>query len=261
MAATVRLEGDLDVAALAGALGELVRRQQALRTTFHAGAEGPVQHLAAAAPASLGVVDLTALPAARRAAESDRLASAEALRPFDLAAGPLLRTCLLLLAPADRLLVANLHHIVADGWSIEVLVRELAVLYEALCAGTVPALPELPVQYGDCAVWQRQWLHGEWLEERLGYWRERLGGIPPELALPFDLPAGAVADFRGAVRGVALAPPLAAALRGLGERWGCTLFMVLVAGFQALLSGTAAKTTWWWARRLPTVRVARLEDL
>ncbi|HEX5760247.1 MAG TPA: amino acid adenylation domain-containing protein [Thermoanaerobaculia bacterium] len=233
--AAARLEGALDAGALGRALSEVVRRHEALRTTFTAAGEEPAQLLHPPAATPLPLADLASLEPRRRAAESERLAREEARRPFDLTRGPLLRAALLRRGPADHLLVLVLHHIVCDGWSMEVLVRELAALYAAFAAGAPSALPELPIQYADFALWQRQWLAGEEVERQLGYWRRRLAAAPV-LELPGDRPRPAARRHAGGRQPVPLAAPLAAALRQLGRREGTTLFMTLLAAFQALLA-------------------------
>jgi hypothetical protein len=177
----LRLEGALAVGALAAAFTGVVERHEVLRTTYGEGAGGAVQRIDPQSPVMVPVLDLVALPEARRAAESARLARQEALRPFDLAAGPVLRVRLVRRGPARHDLMVNLHHIAFDGWSMGVLVREVAALYAARRAGQRPDLPELSVQYADYAAWQRRWLQGEALERQVAYWREALAGLPPLL--------------------------------------------------------------------------------
>src|SRR6185436_13565383 len=190
------------------------------------------------APAPLPEVDLRALPADRRETEARRLAAAEALRPCDLSRGPLLRAGLLRLsagAGGDALLLLTVHHIVADGWSMSILVRELGALYAAFCQGRPSPLPALPVQYADYAAWQRQWLQGEVLASQLAYWRERLAGAPAVLELSTDRPRPPVPTYRGARESLALSPALSEALRRLSRHHEATLFMTLLAAFQELL--------------------------
>jgi amino acid adenylation domain-containing protein len=233
--AIVRLPVEIDLAVFERSLTEVVRRHESLRTTFRGGAGGPLQHIAPPSPVPLPIVDLAALPPERRHGEAGRLSVAEARRPFDLAAGPLLRTLLLRSGPGEQVLVANLHHIVADAGSVEVLGKELAVLYPALRLGAPSPLPELPVQYADFAQWQRLRLSGAALDELLSWWSEQLNGAPPELSLPFEAPLGEAPGFHGGMHGFDLPPVLVGELRRLGDRQGCTLFMVLLAAFQALL--------------------------
>jgi amino acid adenylation domain-containing protein len=245
--AALRLEGRLDVAALAWALGETVRRHEALRTTFPAVDGRPVQVIhpePAGAGVEIPVADLRALPGGiggPRERELGRLVAFEARRPFDLARGPLLRAAVVRLAERDSALLVTLHHIISDGWSIAILVRELGALYREARAGGSSSLPPLPLQYADFAVWQRGWQTGEVLAAEIAWWKERLAGLPPELSLPFDRPRPPVARHRGlqvhlplpALVG-ALAP--LAALAALARREGATFFMALLAAFQVLLS-------------------------
>jgi amino acid adenylation domain-containing protein len=230
-----RLRGRLAPAVLAAALSEIVRRHEALRTRFAEEADGPVQVIDPAGAFTLPQVDLGGLAEPERRREESRLLSEEALRPFDLARGPLLRTLLLRLEEGERVLMLAMHHIVSDGWSMEVLLRELGALYEAGLAGAASPLPELPVQYADFAVWQREWLRGEVLESQLAYWRERLTGHPPALELPTDRPRPAVQTFRGAAEAMRLGAELSERLRTLSRRSGTPLFMTALAGFLALL--------------------------
>ncbi|MEA2604526.1 MAG: hypothetical protein QOF89_5518, partial [Acidobacteriota bacterium] len=241
--ALVRLVGRLAVDALVEALREIVRRHEALRTVFHlpAGEDEPVQAILPAAAVPLPLVDLSAVPPASREAEARRLAAVQTRRPFDLARGPLLRAVLLRLAgPEDpqgseHVLLLSLHHIVTDGWSMGVLMREVAALYGAFSAGLPSPLPELPVQYADYATWQRDWLAGEVLAAQIAYWRDALAGVPPLLDLPTDRPRPPVQTFRGAHRTTFFPPELAEPVRQLGRSRGLTTFMVLLAALQTLL--------------------------
>ncbi|HEX6041750.1 condensation domain-containing protein, partial [Longimicrobium sp.] len=232
----LRLRGALDAAALRAALGGVAARHEVLRTTFHERDGDAVQVVHPPAPVPLPVVDLRALPPARRADQARRLAGREALRPFDLSRGPLLRGTLLRLDDDDHVLCVSLHHIVSDGWSRGVLVREVSALYGAFARGGDAGLAPLPLQYGDFAVWQRAWLRGEVLEEELGYWRDRLAGAPPLLEVPTDRPRGAGEGARAGSVSRVLAPELSAAVRALARREGCTLFMTLLAAWQVLLA-------------------------
>jgi amino acid adenylation domain-containing protein len=236
MPAAVRLTGRLDVAALRGSLAEVVRRHEVLRTALREEGGAPVPHLAPAAPLPLPVVDLSSLSLAERTRESERLAREEARRPFDLGRAPLLRGTLVRQGDGGWLLLLTLHHVVGDGWSIGVLVRELGTLYEAFAAGRPLPLPELSLQYTDFAFWQRGWLAGEELERQLGFWREAMAGAPVTLELPADRPRPPVASLRGGRRRVELPAELAGRLRTLGQERGATLFMVLLATFAAQLA-------------------------
>jgi amino acid adenylation domain-containing protein len=235
----VRLSGPLQVPALRAALSEVVRRHAALRTTFAAEEGGAVQRIHPAAPVPLPEIDLSGLAGDE---EARRLARAEAWAPFDLAAGPLLRCALLRLARDERWLLLTMHHIVSDGWSLGILLRELSALYEAFRAGQASPLSELPIRYVDFARWQRGWLRGETLERQIAWWRAQLADDTP-LALPLDRPRPALPSFRGASRAAALPPALYAALAALGREQGATPFMVLLAAFQALLHRWTGQTS------------------
>ncbi|HOR01271.1 MAG TPA: amino acid adenylation domain-containing protein [Anaerolineae bacterium] len=232
----VRLRGALSVAALERSLNEIVRRHEALRTRFAATGGHPTQVIAPSLTIDLPQADLSALGEPARGAEVRRLAAEEARLPFDLAQGPLVRARLLRLGPEEHVALLTLHHIVADGWSMGVLVGELAVLYQAFVAGEPSSLPELGVQYADYARWQRAWLRGEALERQLAYWKRQLAGSPPLLELPIDHPRPAVQSSRGATHAFTLERDLAEQLTALSRREGVTLFMTLLASFQALLA-------------------------
>jgi amino acid adenylation domain-containing protein len=236
IAATVRFGGTLDPVALEQALRALVCRHDILRTTFVARAGQPVQLVAPNLPLAVPLVDLCGLPEIERESRVRELAVAEARKPFDLACGPLLRASLLRLGDDEHLLLLTVHHIAADGWSMRVLVRELAEVYEAFAAGHEVLLPELPAQYADHAIRQRQSLQGQVLGEQLAYWRERLAGASPVLNLPTDHPRPTTQAYCGARHPFRLPAGLAEAVRAMGRQYGCTPFMVLLATFQALLS-------------------------
>ncbi|HSK76672.1 MAG TPA: amino acid adenylation domain-containing protein, partial [Thermoanaerobaculia bacterium] len=222
----VTLAGELDVIALKEALRQTAARHEILRTVF---LPGPLQHVREEAEVPFTLADLSALPSDRREDEAAREAIAEARRPFDLAARPPIRALLLRLAPADHRLVLDLHHIVTDGWSAGVLLREVATHYVG-DAGSAPS-----IQYGDFAVWQRNWLSGETLERLLDHWRERLAGPLPVLELPVDRPRAAAAGALGERLPFVLSPEEADVFRTLARRRGATLFAALLAGFTALL--------------------------
>jgi amino acid adenylation domain-containing protein len=231
-----RLTGELRADVLAKALGELLRRHEVLRTTFPLVDGQPVQVISPAGAHQLPLVDLGHLPEGERETAARRLAEAEAEQPFDLARGPVFRAKLLRLGAQDHRLLLTLHHIAADGWwSLEVFTRELSALYEALATGRPSPLPELPIQYADYGMWQRQWLQGEALREHVAYWKQQLGGAPWKLELPADRPRPAVQTLRGARHYFSLASPLAGAARTLSRKEGTTLFMTLLAAFKTFL--------------------------
>ena len=226
-----RLEGALDPGVLARALSEVGRRHEVLRCVLRTVDGKPVQVLLPPAPFLLPVVDLEGMPEA----EALRLVGEEARRPFDLATGPLLRATVLRLGDREHVLLLTQHHVVSDGWSMGVFVREVVTLYGAFAAGRPSPLPELPIQYADFATWQRRRLQGESLEELLGWWRERLAGAPELLELPADRPRPPVQGWAGGTLSFVLAAEARDALDTLARREGATLFMVLLAAFDALL--------------------------
>ncbi len=232
----LRLRGDFSPSAFAASLSAILARHEALRTTFATAGGRPVQVIGEPFRAAPAWIDLSGLPAGRREEVAQELAAAESARPFDLVRGPLLRATLLRLEDDSHVALLTLHHIVSDGWSLGVLVREMRELYTALVTGRPPALPELPAQYADFAVWQRAWLSGEVLEEQLGWWRERLAGAPALLDLPLDRPRPPAQSFRGARVPVRFPRELAGKIAAWSRERGATLFMVALAGFQALLS-------------------------
>src|SRR6185312_12506173 len=231
----VELSGELEVVALAQTLSEVVRRHEVLRTHF--GEEGgePVQVIEEEAALPLPLTDLSGLGEVERAAAVRELAQEEAGQAFELSRGPLLRVQLLRLEETEHVVLLTLHHIITDGWSTGVLIKEVATLYEAYSQGRPSPLAELEWQYGDYAAWQREWLQGEVLEEQLRYWRRQLGGELPVLELPTDRPRPAVQSYRGASYAVSLSRSLTAGLQEFSRREGVTLFMTLLAAFQVLL--------------------------
>jgi amino acid adenylation domain-containing protein len=233
--AAVRLVGQLDLAALARSFTEIIRRHEVLRTTFVERDGRAEQLIAPPTPVGLPLADLSGQPAQEREAELQRLATAEAARAFDLGSGPLLRVCLLRLDREEHALLLTMHHIISDGWSVGVLIRELGALYAAYSRGQESPLAELPLQYADYAQWQRNRLHDEALAEQLAYWRNQLQGAPSLLALPTDRPRPAMQTFSGAAHTLMFPPELSAALKSLSQREGVTLFMTLLAAFQMLL--------------------------
>ncbi|MFP5284189.1 MAG: non-ribosomal peptide synthetase, partial [Thermoanaerobaculia bacterium] len=231
--------GELTVPALAAAFDAVVRRHEALRTLFAPGPDGedPVQ-LVCRAPLQrepLPVVDLGGLPETARRAEAERITSEAARRPYDLERGPLVRTALLRLGPEEHRLLVGTHHIVSDAWSVGVLLRELSALYQAALAVHASPLPPLPVQYPGFAVWQHRRLTEEAADAQLAWWREHLAGVPTVLERPADRPRPAVPSLRGERLRLPLGAGLEPALTALGRRQGATLFMTLLAAFQALL--------------------------
>jgi amino acid adenylation domain-containing protein len=236
LSVALRAEGPLDAAVLCLCLREIIRRHEALRTVFAASQGVPMQVVQPAGPFRLPVVDLSGLAESRREKTALSLAGNEAAHPFDLGRGPLLRGLLLRLAAEHHITALTLHHIASDGWSMGVLLREVTALYKAFIASRPSPLPDLPVQYADFAVWQQSWLHGEILDSEISFWRRQLAGLPSLLELPADRPRLAVQSFRGASRPVRLPADLTRQIAALCRREGATPFMVLLAGFQALLA-------------------------
>ncbi|MEA1671913.1 non-ribosomal peptide synthetase [Nitrospirillum sp. BR 11163] len=239
MAATLDLHGDLDARALEGALNAVIARHEILRTAYpenDADEDGePIAWPAATLTLSLAMDDLSPLPAEEREACALAMREAEMGRPFDLAQGPPLRARLLRLAPGHHQLLFAMHHMVADGWSVGILTRDLSTAYRAARAGTPPDWPALPVQYADYAVWQQALLSGEGLRSRVAFWRGHLAGAPTRLRLPTDRPRPPVAQTAGGVLRFALPPDLLARLGVWARSRGATPFMALLASFQALL--------------------------
>ncbi|MBD1832152.1 amino acid adenylation domain-containing protein [Cyanobacteria bacterium FACHB-472] len=240
--AAVRLVGSLNLTALEEAFNEIVRRHEALRTTFVTVEGQPVQAIASTLTVPLPVIDLRSqsLCEGELETEAQRITTQEAQRPFDLSKDPFLRVTLLRLDESEYVLLLVLHHIVSDGWSMGVLIRELAALYTAFASckddkfSVSTPLPELPIQYADFAHWQREWLQGELLETQLAYWRQQLDGISI-LNLPTDRPRPAVQSYRGATQLLQLPKSLSKALEALSQQEGVTLFMTLLAAFQTFL--------------------------
>ena len=229
-----RLTGALDEEALQKALDQIVARHEALRTTFVTVDGSPVQVIGPKRSVGLSVVDLRALSDPDRDAEAQRLLVATTRRTFDLSQDLMLRALLLRLAERDHILLLVTHHIASDGWSSGILWRELGELYRAFSRGEPNPLPELPIQYLDYAVWQREWLQGELLERQLSYWTKQLDGSGA-LQLPTDRPRPSVRKYQGKRQTIELSKQLSQKLRALSRQQGTTLFMTLLAAFQTLL--------------------------
>ncbi len=233
---TLRMRGPLDAACLERSINEIVRRHEALRTTFTSKQGEPAQVVAPSLVLPLSQRDLTALPQAEREAQALELAREEARLPFNLAHGPLLRATLLQLSPDDHVLLLTMHHITSDAWSAGIFMQELSTLYEAFLAGKPSPLPDLAIQYPDYAAWQRQWLRDDVLAKQLDYWRTHLQGAPPVLVLPADRPRAQAQSFRGTYQEIPLAVELSQEIKQFSQREGVTPFMTLLAGFKTLLA-------------------------
>jgi alpha-ketoglutarate-dependent taurine dioxygenase len=233
--AAVRLRGSLDVAALERSLNEIMRRHEALRATFHAVEGKPVQVIAPPGLIPLRLICLDELVEAAREAEAWRTIIAEAKQPFDLSTGPLLRATLLRLDIEEHIILLTMHHIISDGWSMGILLDEVAILYRAFSEGKPSPLPELPIQYTDFAQWQRRWFRGEVLEMHLAYWNQQLKDPLPVLQLPMDRRRPPIQTYNGAIQSITLSPDLSEAIKTLSEREAATPFMTLLAAFKTLL--------------------------
>jgi amino acid adenylation domain-containing protein len=230
----LRLTGQLNVIVLEESFGEILRRHEVLRTTFMTDDDRPVQMISPAGDFTLLKIDISDMREEQRKMKVLELANEEASKPFDLTAGPLLRATLLRLGRQEHVLLLTVHHIVSDGWSMGIIYRELSALYEAFLQGDPSPLPDLPIQYADFAVWQRQWLQGQKLERQLSFWKEHLKGAPV-LELASDYPRPSVQTFNGALHTLQFPKTLTESLHGLSRKEGVTLFMVLLAAFQTLL--------------------------
>jgi amino acid adenylation domain-containing protein len=233
----LRLCGVLNEGALQATLDRIMARHESLRTRFVLAEGQPVQVIATA---DIGFVlarhNLSGLTTDQQASEVTRISTEEANQAFDLGAGPLVRGRLLRIAPEEHVLLLTLHHIVTDGWSNHVLVREFSTLYAAYCEGQSDPLPPLAIQYADYAVWQRNWLQGEQFERQLGFWKAHLDDAPALLALPTDRPRPPVQSYAGGHAGLRLPAELVASLRTLSQRHGVSLFMTMLAGWSVLLA-------------------------
>ncbi len=233
--ATVQFEGILDVAALEQSLNEIIRRHEVLRTTFKVIDDQPVQVINPHSAVFLPIVDLQRMPTSEQTAETRRLATEAAQKPFNLTCDRLLRATLLQLGKSAHVLVLVIHHSVADGFTLGILMRELGLLYDAFVSSEPASLPVLPIQYADYAVWQRERLRGERRETLLSYWKQQLEGIPPLLELPSDRPRPATQTFRGDTVSFHIDRALTEQLKALGHASGSTPFMVLLTAFNILL--------------------------
>jgi aspartate racemase len=235
MPMAVELDGALDESALRQAIDEIVARHEVLRARYESVDGNPVQVVARGASVVLRVSDLREQVNGEREASVRTILREEACQPFDLTRDVMMRVRLIRLKDQEHMLVVTMHHIASDGWSWGVFFSELAALYRDFAAGRPPSLPELPIQYADYAVWQRQWLQGDALARQLNYWKTRLAGAPDVLELPADRPRPAVQTFRGQWCAAELPAALGRELQALSRREGCTLFMTLLAAFMTLL--------------------------
>ena len=230
----LRVRGDLRRELLERVLSEVVRRHEVLRTRFELREGQPAQIIDRASPVAASVIDVSGLEERQREKEARRVAGEEAARGFDLSRGPLLRAKILRLGGQDQALLLTMHHIVSDEWSMGVLINEVNRLYAAYSRGEASPLEELPIQYADYAVWQREWLRGEALDHQVSYWREQLEGVEA-LELPTDYRRPVIQSHEGAGEGVLIPAETLDRLRELGRREGVTMFMLLMSAFKILL--------------------------
>jgi amino acid adenylation domain-containing protein len=235
IATAVHLRGELQVEALEQTFTEIVRRHEALRTVFELVDDAPAQVILEPQPFAIPVTSLSAFSEADKQAMVLRVIREETRTSFDLSKSLPLRVSLVQLGSDEHVLILTMHHIVSDGWSIGVLVKEVAELYEAFCAGLPSPLPDLPIQYADFASWQRRWLQGNVLEDHLAYWRKELAGTLPASPLTEDKPRPAVSSFAGVTRTFEISKSLTEQVKQLSRATETTLFMTLMAAFQTLL--------------------------
>ncbi|MBT9574273.1 MAG: non-ribosomal peptide synthetase [Pseudomonas umsongensis] len=238
----VRLTGRLNLSALEQAFASLVARHETLRTVFAVQADDSLLQVPATAPLLIEQVDFSTLPAAAREQAVVEAAERQSVLPFDLGTGPLLRVTLLKLAEQEHVLLLTLHHIVSDGWSMNVLIDEFIRCYDAFDAGTQPQLAALPIQYSDYALWQRRWLEAGEQGRQLDYWQVQLGDEHPVLELPTDHPRPAMPSYRGTRYEFAVDGQLAEQLRATAQKHNITLFMLLLGAFNVLLHRYTGQT-------------------
>lgn len=231
----IRLSGRLSIPAFEQTINEIVRRHEALRTTFTLKDNQATQIIAPRLTISVPLVSLTDLPVAERESSLNQLAVEESRRAFVLSHGPLLRITLVRLAETEHALLVTMHHIISDYWSLGIFIRELGALLEASLAGKQSPLTELSIQYSDYAVWQREWMQGSLLQSQRSYWQEQLAGYLPLLDLPGQRPPRSITDLRGRTSTLLLSESLSASLKSLSQQEGCTLTMTLLAAFKLLL--------------------------
>jgi pristinamycin I synthase 3 and 4 len=233
--AALKVIGEFRSPTLEQTLNEIIRRHETLRTSFGTQDGEAVQIIAPRAILELPVIDLSRVPARERDFQAEQLATQAASAPFDLAAGPLIRTLLMRVGPREHMLIITMHHIISDGWSIGVLVKELSSIYNGFSQAAPSALPELPIQYADFAIWQRERLRGAVLDEQLSFWKNQLEGAPEVINLATDRPRPPRPSFRGAKVPLELPADLGQGLKRMCQDSGATLFMGILAAFQLLL--------------------------
>ncbi|MBD2690475.1 non-ribosomal peptide synthetase [Anabaena catenula] len=231
----VRVLGDLNITALEASLNEIIKRHEALRTALIAVEGLPMQVITANLQLSLPIIDLQALSKPEQETQVQQLINQETQQPFDLSQVPLLRVIILKLSSTEYVIIFTMHHIISDAWSMSVIIREIVALYPAFAGGKPFALPDLPIQYADFAVWQRQWLQGQVLENHLAYWKQKLGAALPVLKLPYTQNQAATPSNQAGVQTFSLSAELSEALKTLSRQENVTLFMTMVAALKTLL--------------------------
>ena len=231
----LRIKGNLQYDAMNQTIAEIIQRHEVLRTTFENVEGKPRVVIHPPEPVTVPITDLQDLPEAERETRARELAKAEAQAPFDLAKGPLFRVQLLKLAEDDHIALVTMHHIISDGWSMAIFVREVGLLYPKYIKGNGQVLPELKIQYVDYAAWQRKWLQGEVLQRQLDFWKRHLEGAPPVLELPTDKPRPAIQTFNGTVARMAIPSEVLQHVRALSKKENATVFMTVLAAFYVLL--------------------------
>jgi amino acid adenylation domain-containing protein len=232
---SIRLSGALNASALKASIGEIVRRHASLRTSFKTEGLEPVQSISPKSRLEWTSIYLGALSWPQKETLARQLAKEEGRKPFDLERGPLLRVKLLRLEEGEHLILFTMHHVIGDGWSMSVLMREVSALYEQFRNGRQSTLEELEIQYADFAVWQREWLQGEEMERQLEFWKQKLDGAPQVISLPQDRPQPAAPSYHVAIQSIRIPANLTLSLKALSRREGVTLFMTLFSAFATLL--------------------------
>lgn len=231
----LRAIGNLKISALKQSINHVVQRHETLRTSFKGSKGKPYQIISDQAGIKIDIIDLTQISKVDQELKVQHLATEEAIQRFDLSSGPLLRVCIIRLQPEHHFILVTMHHIISDGWSMAIFIKEVAACYQAICQEQAISLPELPIQYADFANWQRSWLTGSVLEQQLDYWKQQLAGLPPLLELPIDKPRPPIQSANGATLTRKLSLDLLKTAKNFSGQENVTLFMTLLAVFKTLL--------------------------
>ena len=261
MSCVLQLTGELNIDALKGALREIIRRHEVLRTQFQLADGMPIQVIDKMCQLTMPVIDLREFSESEQSPRVQKLAAASAKEAFNLEQTPLMRASLLQLSNQKYILLLNVHHIAFDGWSWGILCKELSVIYTALISAKPSPLAELPIQYADYAAWQRQWLQGEVLESQLNYWKQQLSGELPVLELPIDYPRPPVQAFTSGKTSIKLSSELTLSLQELSRKSGVTLYMTLLAAFFVLLSRYSGQSDLMVGTPIANRQLSELEGL